>query len=350
MPVEQIRESKSAHQLAYLHYLRTGQRLTTAQWLARQERKFNPYHDELGRFTSPPGVTVSWGKYGPPSERRANAGRRRNATERGNGTSRAEEADTNELPRSKRKGPPAGFRSELVRNSVAPQTSHAETYFELNKRQASLNLLREEAGPDPDPVVKADLDDFQKRLDADRSRLDELSRVADQELNEILRAGLAPIDVGVGAINIASGDAEARDYFAVAGAVPIGGVIGKVGRPVAAAPRSVVNGVTQFGGSYSTVRKLRGYHAHHVPADQISPISKGRGPAVAMLPKDHLNTASHGRGPAARAYRKAQADLIAKGDFRGAIRMDIDDIRGKFGSKYDDAIEQMLEYVSAKGF
>ena len=30
--------------------------------------------------------------------------------------------------------------------------------------------------------------------------------------------------------------------------------------------------------------------------------------------------------------------------------MDIQDIRGKFGSKYDDAIQKMLEYTSNKEF
>jgi hypothetical protein len=44
-------EQKSADRLAFEHYLRTGQRLTTAQFIEECEKKFNPYHDELGRFT-----------------------------------------------------------------------------------------------------------------------------------------------------------------------------------------------------------------------------------------------------------------------------------------------------------
>lgn len=44
-------EHKSADGMAFEHYLRSGERLTTNEWLARQQRKFNPYHDELGRFT-----------------------------------------------------------------------------------------------------------------------------------------------------------------------------------------------------------------------------------------------------------------------------------------------------------
>lgn len=31
--------------------------------------------------------------------------------------------------------------------------------------------------------------------------------------------------------------------------------------------------------------------------------------------------------------------------FREALQMDIDDIHDKFGDKYDDAINEMLEYV-----
>jgi len=37
--------------------------------------------------------------------------------------------------------------------------------------------------------------------------------------------------------------------------------------------------------------------------------------------------------------------LLKKGDLLGAIQMDIDDIRSKFGSKCDDAISEMLNYA-----
>ena len=42
-------------------------------------------------------------------------------------------------------------------------------------------------------------------------------------------------------------------------------------------------------------------------------------------------------------FRQRQADLIAQGKCREAIQMDIDDIRSKFGSKYDESIREMLE-------
>lgn len=55
MPNRTLPELKSANHAAFDHYLRTGERLTSEEWLGRQELKFgggNPYHDELGRFTS----------------------------------------------------------------------------------------------------------------------------------------------------------------------------------------------------------------------------------------------------------------------------------------------------------
>ena len=52
---------------AFNHYLRTGEWLSEAEWLLRQELKFNPYHDpDDGRFTFAPG--------GPKSTRRTGLG------------------------------------------------------------------------------------------------------------------------------------------------------------------------------------------------------------------------------------------------------------------------------------
>lgn len=60
MSARPLPESKSVDRAAFDHYLRTGERFTNEEWLTR-ECKFNPYHDEVGRFTSSPGVTVSYG-------------------------------------------------------------------------------------------------------------------------------------------------------------------------------------------------------------------------------------------------------------------------------------------------
>jgi hypothetical protein len=63
-----------------------------------------------------------------------------------------------------------------------------------------------------------------------------------------------------------------------------------------------------------------------------------------MEPTDHRRTASHGsQGAAGAHHRGRQADLIAAGQFDDAIQMDIDDVQGKFGSKYDEAILEMID-------
>ena len=40
-----------------------------------------------------------------------------------------------------------------------------------------------------------------------------------------------------------------------------------------------------------------------------------------------------------------QKELIDKGLFREAQQMDIDDVRAKFGNKYNESIQEMLEYT-----
>lgn len=107
--------------------------------------------------------------------------------------------------------------------------------------------------------------------------------------------------------------------------------------------------IIQKGGAWKDVHGMEGYEAHHMPADSVSPHSHGSGPTIAMLKEDHKLTASWGRSREANSYRQAQAKLIKEGKFMEAVQMDIIDIRSKFGSKYDPAIKQMLEYMKAKG-
>ena len=56
-------------------------------------------------------------------------------------------------------------------------------------------------------------------------------------------------------------------------------------------------------------------------------------------------TASCGNSFETRQYIYKQRQLINEGRFSEAVKMDIDDIRSKFGDKYDDAINEMLEYI-----
>jgi hypothetical protein len=98
------------------------------------------------------------------------------------------------------------------------------------------------------------------------------------------------------------------------------------------------------GGAYSEV-KTEGSHAHHMPSKDASHLSTEKGPAISMGPEDHRRTASYGNSNEARAYREEQRKLIVEGKFKEAQQMDIDDIRSKFGSKYDQQIKEMLEYT-----
>lgn len=100
-----------------------------------------------------------------------------------------------------------------------------------------------------------------------------------------------------------------------------------------------------LGGAYKDVKGVAGNEAHHMPADSVSPLSKGEGPAISMEKADHAETASYGNSAEAKGYRAEQSRLIQQGKFGDAQRMDIKDVQSKFGSKYDSAIQQMLDYT-----
>lgn len=102
------------------------------------------------------------------------------------------------------------------------------------------------------------------------------------------------------------------------------------------------------GGSYYDVKKTSDgatSEVHHMPSDSSSPLDRNDGPAIKMDKEDHRKTASCGSSREAREYQEKQKELISQGKFREALQMDIDDIHEKFGDKYDDAINEMLEYV-----
>ncbi len=112
---------------------------------------------------------------------------------------------------------------------------------------------------------------------------------------------------------------------------------------------STMNDVKEkTGGSYRDVLKDSDgskHEVHHIPADSVSNIERNDGPAIRMDKDDHRMTASCGNSIEAREYREMQKEHIANNDIRAAIKMDIDDIRSKFGNKYDESIDQMLDYV-----
>ncbi|ENM5771362.1 hypothetical protein V4V48_003074 [Vibrio mimicus] len=108
---------------------------------------------------------------------------------------------------------------------------------------------------------------------------------------------------------------------------------------------AIPTGVTK-GGAHGKVRGIPGNESHHMPADSVSPLSKNKGPAISMDNMEHRQTASWGNSREAKAYRQQQKQLIEKGDFRGAQQMDINDVRSKFGNRYDDSIKQMQDYTN----
>lgn len=104
----------------------------------------------------------------------------------------------------------------------------------------------------------------------------------------------------------------------------------------------------KIGGSYGEVfKKGEGEEkeVHHMPADNVNGLERNDGPAIKMDKEDHRETASCGNSREAREYRGEQKELVEQGKFKEALQMDIDDIRDKFGNKYNDAISEMLEYV-----
>ncbi len=98
------------------------------------------------------------------------------------------------------------------------------------------------------------------------------------------------------------------------------------------------------GGAYRDVPSNGGEN-HHMPANSVSPYSKGSGPVINMSAEDHRQTASWGPGFAARSYRAQQQTLINNGDFLRAQQMDINDVQSKFGNKYANSIAQMMNYT-----
>ncbi len=99
------------------------------------------------------------------------------------------------------------------------------------------------------------------------------------------------------------------------------------------------------GGRHGNLDCPEGHERHHMPADSTTNMRRDDGPAIAMEKDDHYKTANWGPSKEARAYRKKQKELVDQGEIKEAIQMDIDDIRSKFGDKYDDQIKEMMEYA-----
>lgn len=112
--------------------------------------------------------------------------------------------------------------------------------------------------------------------------------------------------------------------------------------------KSILENNNKLGGSHKDVYvpgEGEKIEVNHMPANEATDLAFRDGPAIKMDKEDHRKTASWGASKEAQLYRAKQKELVDKGEFRKAIQMDIDDIREKFGDKYDEAIDQMLDYV-----
>lgn len=103
------------------------------------------------------------------------------------------------------------------------------------------------------------------------------------------------------------------------------------------------------GGSYGSLSSYEGQR-HHIPSNSVNGLSTNAGPCIRMLTEDHKKTASYGSSTAAKQFRAEEEALIKEGKFAEAMQMGIDDIRSLFGTKYNDAIAEMISYAVSKGY
>lgn len=92
------------------------------------------------------------------------------------------------------------------------------------------------------------------------------------------------------------------------------------------------------------------YEINHLPAKDAylklglpTDLKESTGPSIRMEYDDHRDFISTGSGKASELWRAKQRALILQGKFDEAMKMDIDEIRRKHGTKYDAAIKEMVD-------
>lgn len=109
-----------------------------------------------------------------------------------------------------------------------------------------------------------------------------------------------------------------------------------------------------LGGSYEYVKYFadsKTHEVHHlIPAKLLEItgiLSYMEGPCIRMEKKDHEETQSYKKKRMlSDDYFQKQLRYLKENNIRAAIEIEITDLRAKFGSKYDDAIKEVLKYVS----
>ncbi|MFF8790330.1 putative T7SS-secreted protein [Streptomyces sp. NPDC015125] len=115
---------------------------------------------------------------------------------------------------------------------------------------------------------------------------------------------------------------------------------------------------TDRGGWYGALQPARtGNEINHIPAKSAYKhltdprLTEHMGPAIRMERPDHRDVSSTGSSREAKAWQAQQRSLIDQGRIDEAIKMDIDDIRSRFDSKYDQHIQDMIQSLpDNKGF
>lgn len=107
------------------------------------------------------------------------------------------------------------------------------------------------------------------------------------------------------------------------------------------------------GGSYQDLKdpvtgnNIPGTEINHIPPDSVMDGIPGwsydGGSAIQMDYIDHRQVRSTARSNDSIDYRAKLQELVKNGQIGDAIALDVDDIQGKFGSKYDDALRQMIQ-------
>ncbi|WP_030155175.1 hypothetical protein [Streptomyces sp. NRRL S-244] len=127
------------------------------------------------------------------------------------------------------------------------------------------------------------------------------------------------------------------------------------------------------GGRYSDLKNPKtglnyaGTEINHIPPQgvtkKIKNLSVGRGPAIQMDKQDHRgrkdsegNWTDHprvlstGKWKESDEHRAGQLGLMQAEKFKAAVQMDIKDIRSKFNTKYDAAINEMKPALREEGW
>jgi hypothetical protein len=90
-----------------------------------------------------------------------------------------------------------------------------------------------------------------------------------------------------------------------------------------------------------------GTQLNHIPPCQVMKKISGwdpkQGGAVQMDKIDHRKVHTTGGSGNTKDHRKHQQELIENGQMRDAIALDILDIRARFGNKYDEGINEMID-------